>query len=194
MLLFVTKKVVKKKTGSAWNFFNLQYQCVEVHISPNSKLMPPFSVVPSFLKIISTLRSGLTKWINKHTFNYNQNPSQLTSRIHALIFPWIHKGFISPESLIFFQNLHIPLWLRKSFKFIALGLLANTFASQKIESVHFYSCPQAKLSQVFIINHRLKEITHSFRTAFSEDLPKQKGGGWGGLGWWGFCSWKNYQN
>ena len=114
--------------------------------------MPPFSVVPSFLKIISTLRSGLTKWINKHTFNYNQNPSQLTSRIHALIFPWIHKGFISPESLIFFQNLHIPLWLRKSFKFIALGLLANTFASQKIESVHFYSCPQAKFSQVFIIN------------------------------------------
>ena len=104
MLLFVTKKVVKKKAGSAWNFFNLQYQCVEVHISPNSKLMPPFSVVPSFLKIITTLRSGLTKWINKHTFNYHHNPSQLTSRIHPLIFPWTHKGFISPESLIFFPK------------------------------------------------------------------------------------------
>ena len=35
---------------------------------------------------------------------------------------------------------------------MVLRLLTNTFVSQKIESVHFYSCPQAKLAQVFIIN------------------------------------------
>ena len=29
-------------------------------------------------------------------------------------------------------------------------LLANTFASQKIESVHVYSCPKAKLSHRFL--------------------------------------------
>ena len=41
-------------------FLNLQYHCAEVPISPISKSMPPFSAVPSFLKIISTLRSGQT--------------------------------------------------------------------------------------------------------------------------------------
>ena len=29
-------------------------------------------------------------------------------------------------------------------------ITANTFANQKIESVHFYSCPQAKLSPRFL--------------------------------------------
>ena len=53
--------------------------------------------------------------------------------------------------------------------------------SQKIESVHFYSYPQAKLSP------RQMEVAHSSSTAFSEDiLPEQKGGGEEGL--W---SWKN---
>ena len=49
--------------------------------------------------------------------------------------------------------------------------------SQKIESVHFYSCPHVKLFPRFLsIPHRQKEITHSSRTAFSEDLffPQQR--------------------
>ena len=37
----------------------------------------------------------------------------------------------------------------KSFKFMVLRLLAKTFVNQKVESVHFYSCPQAKLSPRF---------------------------------------------
>ena len=64
-------------------------------------------------------------------------------------------------------------------KFQTYGV--QTFVSQKVESVHFYSCPQAKSPppQVFVITPRQKEITHSSRTAFSEDLffPQQKGGG-----------------
>ena len=54
--------------------------------------------------------------------------------------------------------------------------------NQKIESVHFSSCSQAKLCARFLSSPpRQKEITHSCRTAFSEDLfsPKQKGGGGG---------------
>ena len=48
------------------------------------------------------------------------------------------------------------------------------------KSVHFYSCPHVKLFPRFLsLPHRQKEITHSSRTAFSEDLffPQQKGGG-----------------
>ena len=38
----------------------------------------------------------------------------------------------------------------EKFKFMVLRLLANTFASQKIESVYFYLCHQAKLSPKFL--------------------------------------------
>ena len=89
--------------------------------------------------------------INKHTVGYHPSSSQLTSRIHPLILLWTPKGFIFPESFLnFFLDLFIPPWLRKSFKFMVLRLLANTFVSQKIESVQFYSCPQAKLSPRFL--------------------------------------------
>ena len=54
---------------------------------------------------------------------------------------------MSPESFLnFFLNLYIPPWLRKGFKFMMLRSLAITFVSQKIQSVHFYLYPKAKLS------------------------------------------------
>ena len=107
---------------------------------------------------------------------------KLTSSIHTLIFLWTPKGFISPESfLILFLNLYIPPRLQKSFKFMVLKLLAHTFVSQKIESVNFYFCLQAKLFPNFpSLSPRQKEITHSSRTVFS-DFPKQKGDGLGVL-------------
>ena len=43
-------------------FFNLQYKWVGVPISPTSKSTPRFSAAPSFLKNVSTYRSGPTKW------------------------------------------------------------------------------------------------------------------------------------
>ena len=121
--------------------------------------------------------------LNRHTVDYHPSPSQLISRIHSLIFLCTPKGFISPESfLIFFLNLYIPPWLRKSFKFIMLRLLVNTFVTQKIESVHFYSCPQAKLSPRFLsLSTRQKEIAHSSRTAFSKDIFFLSRKGWRGL-------------
>ena len=62
--------------------------------------------------------------VNKHTVDYHPIPPQLTSRIHPLIFLWT----ISPEPFLnFFLNLYIPPWLWKSFKFMVLRLLANTF-------------------------------------------------------------------
>ena len=99
---------------------------------------------------------------------------------------------LSPESFLnAFLNLFIPPWMRKSFKFIVLRLLTNTFVSQKIESVHFYSCPQGKISpRILSLSSRQKNITHSSRTAFSKDIffSAERGEGGGGRGWW---SWKN---
>ena len=37
----------------------------------------------------------------------------------------------------------------ETFQIYSVKITANTFVSQKIESVHFYSCPQAKLSPGF---------------------------------------------
>ena len=38
----------------------------------------------------------ISKMVNKYTIDYEPSPSQLTSRIHPLIFLWSPKGFISP--------------------------------------------------------------------------------------------------
>ena len=91
------------------------------------------------------------------------------------------NGFISPESFLnFFQNLHIPPWLRKNFKFIVLRLLANTFVSQIINLFIFTHAPKQKLSPRFLsVSPRQKEIPHSSRTAFSEYIFSLAERGWG---------------
>ena len=69
--------------------------------------------------------------------------------------------------------MYLPVMLTTNLK------LSHKFVSQKIEPAHYYSCPQAKLSHKFLslpppppppLPPRQKEITHSFLTAFSEDL------------------------
>ena len=68
---------------------------------------------------------------------------------------------------IFFQNfllktLYIPPRLRKFFKYKVLRLLDNAFASQKIESRHFYWCiPSKNFAQVLVINHLLRPGNYS---------------------------------
>ena len=58
-------------------------------ICPILKSTPLFSTAPSFSKNFSALRSVLKKW---WTVNYHSIPSQLSSRIHPLIFLWSPKG------------------------------------------------------------------------------------------------------
>ena len=67
----------------------------------------------------------------------------------------------------------------EKFQIYSVKTTANTFVSQKIESVQFYSCPQAKLSPRFLsLSPRETGIAHSSQTAFSEDIfPEQKEGG-----------------
>ena len=104
--------------------------------------------------------------VDKHTVSYHHSHSQLISRIYPLIFLWTLKG-----------TLYIPPWLRKSFKFIVLRLLVI----QKIESVHFCSCSQATLPQVFIIiplaerNYPFSgDVFSSARTMGGEDYGVEK--------------------
>ena len=83
--------------------------------------------------------------------DYHPSPTEFTSRIHPLIFLWTPKGFISPECFLnYFPNLYISPWLQICFKFMMLRLMENKFLRQKIESVHFSSWPQAKLSSRFL--------------------------------------------
>ena len=61
LYFFVTKKVIKKQTGFAWNFLQpLIPVCRGAYIT-YFKPMPLFSAFSSYLKINSTLRSGSTK-------------------------------------------------------------------------------------------------------------------------------------
>ena len=103
------------------------------------KINAPIFCYPLLSENYLNPQDRINKMVNKHTVDYHP----LTSRIHPLIFLWTPKGFISPESfLIFFLNLYIPPWLRKSFKFMVLRLLANTFVSQKINLFIFIHVPK----------------------------------------------------
>ena len=105
----------------------------------------------------------ISKMVNEHTVDYHPSPSELTSRIHPLIFLWTPRGFISPEYLLnFFSNLFTPQWLRKSFESIVLRSLENRFVSQKIKYVHFYSRLQAKLSPRFLSSPLQTEGNYPF--------------------------------
>ena len=104
---------------------------------------PPIFCCPLFSENHLNPQVRINKMVSKHTVDYHPIPSQLISRINPLIFLWTRKGFMSPESFLnIFLDLYIPPWLWKSFKFIVLRLLTNTFLSQKIESVHFYLRPK----------------------------------------------------
>ena len=56
--------------------------------------------------------------------------------------------FISPEYFLnFFSNLYIAPWLRKSFKFIVLRLLEDTFVCQKLNLYIFAYVPKKNSPQ-----------------------------------------------
>ena len=77
----------------------------------------------------------------------------------------------------------------EKFQIFSVKITANTFVNQKIESVHFYSCLQAKLSPEFLsLAPRQTGIAHSSRTALFEDIFS-----WG-EGGERIIELKNYQN
>ena len=76
-----------------------------------------------------------------------QNSKQTYCRLSIIIFLWTSKGFISPEFFLnFLLNLYIYFTMvKKKIQIYSVKTTGNTFVSQKIEPVQFYSCPKAKL-------------------------------------------------
>ena len=74
-----------KQTASSQKFPQSSLLMQKVAQFPNSKLTPPYSVVRSFAKNFSILRSRL-KLANKHSVNHYPGPSGLTSNINTLCF------------------------------------------------------------------------------------------------------------
>ena len=88
---------------------------------------------------------------------------------------WVVYAFrIFPEFLNFFSNLYIPPWLRKSFKFIVLRLLENTFVNLFI----FAHAPNKMLPQVLIITPQAEgNYPFPLNSVFWKSFcPQQKGG------------------
>ena len=143
------------------------------------------SLFPEFY-LITQLR--INKTVNKHTVNYHPSPSQLISRIHPLMFLWTPKAFIR-IFLELFPKLVYSTMVAEKFQIYGVRITANTFVSQKIESLHFYSWPQLKVCPRFVsFSHKQMGITHSTHSSvfWRCYLLRRKGAG--------LWSWKNYQN
>ena len=63
---------------------------------PYFKLSAPIFSCFIFFEEYLNSQVRINKMIKKLTVDYDPIPSELTSRIHPLIFLWTPKGFISP--------------------------------------------------------------------------------------------------
>ena len=129
--------------------------------------------------------------VYKDTVDYQPIPSQLISRIHYLIFLWNPKGFIFPVPLlIFFQNLYILPWLKKSFKFMVLIKIIGKFicgSKNWICSLLLMPPNQTQtLAQSFIITLQAQQnypflLKVVFWKSIFSPAEKRGGGGVGGI-------------
>ena len=103
---FVTKKIIKTQTVQY-----LQYKYAEVSIFPISKSALPFSQRSFLFKEYLNPQIRINKMVYRHAVDYHSSLSELTSRMHLLIFLQIHKGFISPEYFLnfFLQLVYSPM-------------------------------------------------------------------------------------
>ena len=105
-LFFVTKKVIKKQTGSVWNFLQLPIPVCRGANTPYFKINAPIFCCPLFSENYLNTQVRINKRLNKHNVDYHPSLSQLRSRIHPVIFVWPLKGFTFLESFLnFFLNL-----------------------------------------------------------------------------------------
>ena len=123
------------------------------------KINPPIFCCPLFSENYLNPWFAIHKIVNKHTAVYRLSYFYGLQRALSLL---------SLFWIFFFE--YIPPWLRKSFTFNSVKITADTFGTQKIESVQFFSCLQAKLCPRFLsLFPGQTGIAHSSRT-FSEDI------------------------
>ena len=132
-------------------FFSTSNTCLQRCLYPLFQNQPPISCCPLFLEEFLNPQITVNKMVHEHTVDYQPSLSELTSRIHPLIFLMTLNKFISPKHFLnFFSNLYILAWLLKSYGVNSVKITDKYICELKIESVHFYLGPQVKLSPRFL--------------------------------------------
>ena len=159
--------------------------CIDAYI-PYFKLNASNFCCPLFFEEYLNPQVKISKMGNEHTVYYHPSPSELTSRIHLLIYQWSPKRLISQEfswiisqTCIFLSDRILSGALEKFQVYgikIALRLLEDTFVRQKIDWIFSF------------LHNPPSKTLHFTRKEFSENLfsPSRKGGG--------LWSWKKDQN
>ena len=129
----------------------------------------------------------INKTVNEHTVNYHPSPSELTSTIHPLIFPWTPKGYISPAYFLncFSRNYIYPTMFAEKFQIHGVKITEKYICESKNSICSFLILhpprPKKKKSPpgFYHYHSRQKEIIHFPQTTFFENLffPSRKGGG-----------------
>ena len=134
----------------------------------------PIFYCPLFSENYLNPQVRINKMVNKYTVDYHPNPSQLISRIHTLYFYGLQMGW--SLFLEFFPKPIYSTLVAEKFQVYSVKTTANAFVSQKIKSLHFYSCSQAKFSLRFLsLSYRQTGIVHSFRTVLLEYIfPEER--------------------
>ena len=92
---------------------------------PYFKINAPIFCCPLFFKEYLNPHVMINKM--EHTVDYHHCPSELTSRIHLLMFLWAPKSFISPEGFFPQQNGGRIMELKKMTKIKLSSVLATSF-------------------------------------------------------------------
>ena len=114
------------------------------------KINPTFSVVLSFIKIISTIRLGQQKGQQRFCRLPPYSFRSDFKDTHSHISMDSQEIYLSRIFLEFFLKPVYSTLVAEMFQTYSVKNTANTFVNQKIESVHFYSCPQSEPSPRFL--------------------------------------------
>ena len=122
---FVTKKTIKKQTGTHEIFFSHQHKYAEVFISDISKSM----LFPLFWRI-SQSSGQINKTIKNHAVDYHSCAFRINLEYTPLIFQCPRRALSLPN-FIEFSFKPVYRSIGEFFKFSMFRLLENAFFSQK---------------------------------------------------------------
>ena len=119
----------------------------------------------------------INKMINEHTVNYHPSPSELTSRIHPLIFLWTPRGFIfTPECFLNFLKPIFRTMVAEKFQIPGVKITGKCiFWVKKLNLFIFTYVPKQKsLPDSYHYYCRQEEVNH-FPQKWFFIFPQQKG-------------------
>ena len=122
------------------------------------------------MKYLKAQEVRIKKIVNKHTVDYHPILSELTSRIHPLIFLWTPKGFIfSPECFLIFSKPVFHTMVVEKFQIHGVKITGKCICESKCWIYAFLLMFRCKnIPQVFIITSCLgrRKLTNSPKQQF----------------------------